>query len=156
MTPTLSVEAFQARASEVAVVTEWPKPVGTDGAVVSPAGGGGGGGGSGGGVGALTVTVVEALAEPPLPLQVKLKIAVVVRLPVLWEPEIALAPLQAPEAVQDVALVEDQDRLEALPEVTAVGLAEIETVGVDEGGGGGGVGGGGVGLARVRRLYHVW
>ena len=32
--------------------------------------------------------------------------------------------------MQTVALAEDQERVEALPEVTEVGLAEIETVGV--------------------------
>ena len=44
-------------------------------------------------------------------------------------PEVALAPNQAPEAVQEVALVEDQVSAEDSPYSTAVELAASETVG---------------------------
>jgi len=40
-----------------------------------------------------------------------------------------LVPDQAPEAVQEVALAEDQERVEADPEVTEVGVAVMVTVG---------------------------
>lgn len=50
-----------------------------------------------------------------------------------------LAPVQAPEAVQDVALAELQDRVLLAPEAIDVGLADRETVGAVGGGGGGGV-----------------
>ena len=40
-----------------------------------------------------------------------------------------MVPLQPPEAVQEVALVEDQLSVEPLPEVTVLGLALNVTVG---------------------------
>jgi hypothetical protein len=53
-------------------------------------------------------------------------------------PLVAFVPAQLPEAVHDVALVEDQVTIETLPAVMLVGLAEIATVGGGGGGGGGG------------------
>ena len=47
-------------------------------------------------------------------------------------PEVALVPLQAPEAVQEVALVELQVSVELPLEATEVGEADRETVGVVE------------------------
>jgi hypothetical protein len=47
------------------------------------------------------------------------------------EPLTALAPDQAPEAVQAVALVEDQVRDAALPAVIELGVAVKLTVGAD-------------------------
>jgi hypothetical protein len=49
--------------------------------------------------------------------------------PVLYVPFTACVPLHAPEAVQDVALVEDQLNVEPVPLVTLVGLALMETLG---------------------------
>ena len=46
-----------------------------------------------------------------------------------WLPEVALVPDQPPEAVQLVALVEDQVSVEAPPLTTDVGLALNDTVG---------------------------
>ncbi|HXI75522.1 MAG TPA: hypothetical protein VNH21_00195 [Steroidobacteraceae bacterium] len=46
-----------------------------------------------------------------------------------YVPLAALFPLQAPEAVHEVALVEDQVKVEPLPLDTLVGFALIETVG---------------------------
>jgi hypothetical protein len=48
---------------------------------------------------------------------------------VLWLPLVALAPLQPPEAVQDVALVELHMSAEILPLATEVGFAVKVTVG---------------------------
>lgn len=79
---------------------------------------------------APTVTVAEALALPPVPVQVRVYVEVEVRLPVDWEPEVALLPDQAPDALHDVALVELQVSVEAEPEDTDVGEAVKETVGV--------------------------
>ena len=44
-------------------------------------------------------------------------------------PLVAFVPLHPPEAVHEVALVEDQVTVEILLDVTLVGLAEIVTVG---------------------------
>jgi hypothetical protein len=49
--------------------------------------------------------------------------------PVAWEPVAALAPDQAPEAVQAVAFVDDHVRVEPLPLATVLGLAIRLTVG---------------------------
>ena len=53
-----------------------------------------------------------------------------VRAPVVCDPLTALVPDQAPEAVHDVALVEDQVKVELPPLVTVLGLALIVTVAV--------------------------
>ena len=58
-------------------------------------------------------------------------------------PEVVLLPDQAPLAVQPVALVEDQVKVDALPAFTLVGLAERVTVGAGVGVGVGVVDGGG-------------
>ena len=44
-------------------------------------------------------------------------------------PLTALVPLHAPEAVHEVALVEDQVKVDPLPLVTLVGLALMDTLG---------------------------
>jgi len=44
-------------------------------------------------------------------------------------PLVAFVPVQPPEAVHEVALVEDQVTIETLPEVMLAGLAENDTVG---------------------------
>ena len=46
-----------------------------------------------------------------------------------WLPLVDLEPVQLPEAVQVVALVELQERVEELPEIMVVGLAVRLTVG---------------------------
>lgn len=51
------------------------------------------------------------------------------------EPDVALVPLHAPDAVQEVALVDDHDSVAELPEVMDVGLVERETVGAGVEGG---------------------
>jgi hypothetical protein len=52
-----------------------------------------------------------------------------VRVPVDAEPFSGSLPLQPPEAVQEVAFVEDQVRVELLPLVTVLGLAPMVTTG---------------------------
>jgi hypothetical protein len=49
--------------------------------------------------------------------------------PVPWEPLVGTAPDQPPEAVQEVALVVDQPKVELPPEATLAGFALKETVG---------------------------
>jgi hypothetical protein len=49
--------------------------------------------------------------------------------PVDCEPDVALVPLQPPEAVHDVALVEDHDSVAAPPLTTEVGFALKDRVG---------------------------
>jgi hypothetical protein len=75
------------------------------------------------GVGADTDTVRDCAAVPPAPVQVNVKLVAAVRSAVACEPLVAMLPLQPPDAAQEVALVEDQVRVEALPLLTVVGLA---------------------------------
>ena len=49
--------------------------------------------------------------------------------PVVVDPLVASLPDQAPEATQEVALVEDQVKVAALPLATVLGLALSVTVG---------------------------
>jgi hypothetical protein len=70
---------------------------------------------------ALTVTVADWAAVPPAPVQLRVKTDVLVSAPVDCVPFTVLLPLQAPEATQDVASVELQLRVAALPLVTALG-----------------------------------
>ena len=50
-----------------------------------------------------------------------------------WEPLVALAPDQPPEAVQEVAFVVDQLKVELLPLAMELGLAARLTVGAGVG-----------------------
>jgi hypothetical protein len=45
------------------------------------------------------------------------------------DPEVPMVPLHDPEGVQEVALVDDHDRVDEDPLVMEVGLAEMVTVG---------------------------
>ena len=84
------------------------------------------------GAGALpvvTVTDVAALLLPPAPIQDSVKFVVAVNAPVGLLPLVASVPLQPPDAVHDVAFVELQLRVEALPEAMLVGDAVSDTVG---------------------------
>ncbi len=55
--------------------------------------------------------------------------ALAVSAPVDCEPLIALLPDQAPEALQEVVLVDDQVNVDAAPLLTVLGVAEKLTVG---------------------------
>jgi hypothetical protein len=81
------------------------------------------------GAGCVTVTVADCAALPPAPVQVTLKLDVEVKAPVECVPLRACAPDQAPDAMQDVALVEDQVSVELLPLEIELGLALSVTVG---------------------------
>lgn len=81
------------------------------------------------GAAALMDTVVVCVALPPAPLQLKVYVEVLVSAPVDCEPLVALAPDQAPEAAQEVALEVDQTRFALLPLTTELGLALKLTVG---------------------------
>lgn len=81
------------------------------------------------GFGVVTFTDTVPVAAPPLPVHVRLYVALADSAPVDCEPDVDLVPDQSPEAVQVVALVEDQLKLDEPPELTFVGLALSETVG---------------------------
>ena len=78
------------------------------------------------------MTVVDCDAEPPLPEQVRVYFVVAVRAAVVCDPAVAIEPAQPPEAVHEVALVDDQDRVELLPLAMVLGLALKLTVGAGE------------------------
>jgi hypothetical protein len=86
--------------------------------------------------GSNTDTTTDALAVPFAPVQARLNAVVLVRGAVASLPEVAFSPDQPPEAVQEVALVEDHVRVDTPPLAMEIGFAVIETVGA---GGGGGV-----------------
>lgn len=73
------------------------------------------------GAGGVTVTVAVALPLPPEPLQVRVKVVVAASWPVEALPLICSTPLQPPEAVQLVALLLVQLRVEELPAMTLCG-----------------------------------
>ncbi len=66
-----------------------------------------------------TFIVSDLLTLPPVPVQVRVKVEVAVG-ETDCEPVIVLLPDQAPEAEQEVALVEDQERTKDWPEVIDV------------------------------------
>ncbi len=78
---------------------------------------------------AETVTVADCDAEPPAAVQVRVNFGVAVRLGVDCEPAVGSEPLQPPEAVQAVALVDDQVNADAAPLFTVVGFAVRVTAG---------------------------
>jgi hypothetical protein len=80
----------------------------------------------------VTETVADCVALPPVPVQVSPKVELAVRAPVDCEPLAALVPDQAPEAVQEVALVADQVNVELPPLATVLGLAAKVTVGAGD------------------------
>jgi hypothetical protein len=77
----------------------------------------------------VTETDADLVAVPPVPVQLNPYVALAVSAPVDCEPFTALVPDQAPEAVQDVALVAAQVKVELLPLATVPGLAEKVSVG---------------------------
>lgn len=64
---------------------------------------------------AVTVTVADCDAEPPVPLQVSVNLVVALMATVACVPLVATAPVQPPEAAQDVALVDDQAKVALEP-----------------------------------------
>jgi hypothetical protein len=80
--------------------------------------------------GAETLTVTDLLALPPGPLQASVKVVVAVSAAVLVLPLVGSIPDQPSEAVQPLALVEDQLSIADPPLLTVVGLALRLTVGL--------------------------
>ena len=77
----------------------------------------------------VSATAADWDAEPPDPVHASVNTVLAVSAPVLSEPDAALAPDQPPEALQDVAFVELQVRVVALPEEMEVGVAVKLTLG---------------------------
>jgi hypothetical protein len=78
----------------------------------------------------IVTVAVATLLVPPAPLQVKEYDVVAERAPVPWLPLVPSAPLQPPEAVHDVALIELHVSVETPPEATTEGFATIVAVGI--------------------------
>lgn len=77
-------------------------------------------------------TVTLALAGtlvPPGPEQVITKLASPLNAPLLWLPLVASVPLQAPDAVQEVAWAELHDSVDSPPVTMTSGLAVSCTIG---------------------------
>lgn len=85
--------------------------------------------GSDGTTGGTTVTLTDCVADPPAPVQVSAKAEFAVRGPVDALPDVGLLPLQLPDAVHPVALVESHVSVDALPEFTVDGAADRLTEG---------------------------
>jgi hypothetical protein len=133
--PVGELDAVQAVALvELQVSVALPPDATPGGLAVSKAVGAAGGGG--GVLPAVTVTVVLAAAGvvPLAPEQVNVNVLVALSAAVTTLPPVDCAPLQAPDAVHAVALVEVQVSVVVPPVVTLVGLALSETVGEDAGG----------------------
>jgi len=81
------------------------------------------------GSGAVTDTVADCEALPPAPVQVIEYVALELRGPVDCDPVSALVPLQPPEPVHAVALLDDHVRVELWPAVIALGPTLSVTVG---------------------------
>jgi hypothetical protein len=80
-------------------------------------------------VAVAVVTVTDCAAEPPAPVQVSVYLVVAASAAVFCEPLVVSAPLQPPEAAQEVALFEDQVNVDVAPLATVLGLALSVTVG---------------------------
>jgi hypothetical protein len=78
----------------------------------------------------VTVAVAGALV-PPVPVQVSVYAVLVVNAPVFTVPLADFVPLQPPEAVQDVALVELQVKVDDPPLAMVDGLAIRVAVGAE-------------------------
>jgi hypothetical protein len=77
-----------------------------------------------------TVTVAAWVALPPTPVHVRTYSVVESSGPVFIEPLVATDPLQPPEVVHAVALVEFQASVADWPRATAIRLGDKATVGV--------------------------
>jgi hypothetical protein len=86
------------------------------------------------------VMSTERVTLPPEPLHVSVYVPVVVIPLTVWLSEVALPPDQAPEALHELALLEDQLRMLLPPLVTVAGAALNDKVGVEPPEPGGGLG----------------
>ncbi len=85
------------------------------------------------GAGEVTVTVADCAALPPAPVQVRVYVVFALSAPVECVPLVGWLPDQPPDAVQEVAFVVDQLKVELLPLTTELGLAARLTVGAGAG-----------------------
>jgi hypothetical protein len=85
-----------------------------------------------GGVPTLTVTLCIC-PEPPLPEHCNENVVAAMMLLIVSLPEVGFVPLHPPEAVQLVALLDDQVSCVLPPALTDVGFAESEPVGAGTG-----------------------
>ena len=69
------------------------------------------------------------MAGPPAPVHVSVNTVVAVKVEVFADPLVASAPLQPPDAAQEVAFVDNQVSADALPLVTVLGFADSVMVG---------------------------
>lgn len=81
------------------------------------------------GAGTTATAAVATLLDPPVPVQINEYDAATVSGPVLWLPLVALVPPQLPEAVHELALVELQLSMAAVPLLTMACAALMEAVG---------------------------
>ena len=81
------------------------------------------------GAGGETVTVADCEADPPAPVQVSVYLVVAESAGVAAEPLTGSEPLHPPEAVQEVALVDDQLKVEVAPLLMVLGFADRVTAG---------------------------
>ena len=81
----------------------------------------------------MSVTVVLACPVPPLPVQLSVNVVAFDNAAVLALPAVAFVPDHPPEAVQDVAFVEDHVSVLVPPLATDVGDADSVTVGAGVG-----------------------
>ena len=79
--------------------------------------------------GCVTVTFTDCVASPPGPVQVNANAEFAVSAPVDAVPDVALVPLQLPDAVQDVASVDDHVSVAADPDTTDDGATASVTEG---------------------------
>jgi hypothetical protein len=76
-----------------------------------------------------TVTVAAWVAVPPAPVQVSMYLVVAVSAAVAREPLVPIEPLQPPDAVQALSLLDDQVNMEVAPLLTVLGFAVRVTAG---------------------------
>lgn len=117
--PPVAVQAVALVAVQLSVVV--PPLAIVDGVALSEIEGGGSAPGD------LTVTFTDCVAAPPLPLHVNANDALTVSGPVLAVPDTGLTPLQLPDAVQPLALLELHVSVAAAPELTLAGDTDSET-----------------------------
>ena len=80
-------------------------------------------------VGMILTRTLDTLLVPPVPVQVKEYELGIVMAPVLCVPLVALLPPQPPDAVHEVAFVELQVSVDAVPLAIEVGAAPRDAVG---------------------------
>ena len=76
-----------------------------------------------------TNTFTDCMVDPPAPEHVSANAELAVSAPVEADPDVVLLPVQLPDAVQAVALVDVQVSVDESPDATVVGTAVIVSVG---------------------------